>query len=149
MWQILPNGSIKRKIILDGKDYHKNLCHNKQHISNWSTLRTMVFYIIKIINVSTMTAISNQLNHILNVILLINNKKFHWMSQKVRSSNQTMYINVEESFPMLAFMMLIIAIHTFHSNTKKLWGAVGIIIYEQMNTHSDILLLHRRTKVYK
>ena len=71
------------------------------------------------------------------------------MSQKVRSSNQTMYINVEESFPMLAFMMLIIAIHTFRRSTKKLWEAVGIIIYEQMNTHSDILLLHRRTKVYK
>ena len=145
MWQILPQSSIKRKIILDGKDYHKNLCYNKPHISNWTTWRN----ILKILNVSTITAISNQLNHTQNVILLINNKKFHWMSQKVRSSNQTMYINVEESFPMLAFMMLIIAIHTFRRSTKKLWEAVGIIIYEQMNTHSDILLLHRRTKVYK
>ena len=146
MWQILPNGSIKRKIILDGKDYHKNVCHNKHHIF---TDLLIVVYILKIIIVSTITAISNQVNHTLNVILLINNKKFHWMSQKVRSSNQTMYINVEESFPMLAFMMLIIAIHTFRRSTKKLWEAVGIIIYEQMNTHSDILLLHRRTKVYK
>ena len=131
------------------KRLSQKLCHNKYHISNWSTWRKIVFYILKVIIVSTITEISNQVNHTLNVILLINNKKFQWMSQKVRSSNQTMYINVEESFPMLAFMMLIIAIHTFHSNTKKLWEAVGIIIYEQMNTHSDILLLHRRTKVYK
>ena len=32
---------------------------------------------------------------------------------------------------------------------KEVVGSSGIIIYEQMNTHSDILLLHRRTKVYK
>ena len=67
--QYQEQNNIGRKILL------QKLCHNKYHISNCHDIK-IVFYILKIIIVSTITEISNQVNHTLNVILLINNKKF-------------------------------------------------------------------------